>query len=185
LASLSGGPFGRIHLPWDTFNIPFLDQGREVARHTRCYERGQRIRQTEHQLDALRRRRRERASHLEKAFDALGEEAREFHLQLCSRPVKTAVHLRRLLNLVRLYGRQEVVAALRRANEYQTYDAAYVETILLQERRRRELPSPTKLRPQREEWIEENDFEEPDPADYDRFCQDEHEPDEEQEDHGL
>lgn len=171
----------------DASHVRILDQGREVARHARCYERGQLIRQTEHQLDALRRRRRERANHVEKAFDALGEEARAFHLQLCSRPVKTAVHLRRLLNLVRLYGRQEVVAAIRRANEYQTYDAAYVETILLQERRRRELPSPTKLRPQREEWIEENDFEEPDPADYDRFCQDEHEPDEheEPEDHGL
>ena len=64
------------------------------------------------------------------------------------------------------------LAAIARANEYQTYDAAYVETILLQERRRRELPSPTPLRPQREEWIEEIDFEEPDPAAYDRFCKD-------------
>lgn len=43
---------------------------------------------------------------------------------------------------MRLYGRQEVIAAITRAREYQTYDAAYVETILLQERRRRDLPSP-------------------------------------------
>jgi hypothetical protein len=82
------------------------------------------------------------------------------------------VHLRRLLNLVRLYGRQEVIAAIARANEYHTYDAAYVETILLQERRRRELPSPTELRPQRRELIEDIDFDEPDPAAYDRFCED-------------
>jgi hypothetical protein len=56
------------------------------------------------------------------------------------------------------------------ANQYQTYDAAYVETILLQERRRRELPSPTQVRPQRAELIEETDLEEPDPAIYDRLC---------------
>jgi hypothetical protein len=44
-----------------------------------------------------------------------------------------------------------------------------VETILLQERRRRELPSPTPLRPKRQELIDEIDFEDPDPALYDRF----------------
>ena len=90
--------------------------------------------------------------------------------QLCQRPVKTVVHLRRLLHLVRLYGRQEVLAAIAQALEYQTYDAAYVETLLLQERRRRELPSPTPLRPERQELIEEIELDEPDPGDYDRFC---------------
>ena len=100
----------------------------------------------------------------------MGEQARKFHLELRRRPLKTGVHLRRLLNLVRLYGRQEVLAALIRANEYETYDAAYVETILLQERRRRELPSPTQPRPKRQELIEEIDLEEPDPGAYDRLC---------------
>jgi transposase len=147
-----------------------LFQGAEVARHIRCYDRGQVICLSDHQLQALQKRRRLRARDIEKAFDALGEPARQFHLQLCRRPVKTAVHLRRLMNLVHLYGRAEVIAALTRANEYQTYDAAYVETILLQERRRRELPSPTLVRPQRAELIEETDLEEPDPAVYDRRC---------------
>lgn len=82
------------------------------------------------------------------------------------------MHLRRLLGLVRLYGRVEVLAAIAQALQYQTYDAAYVETILLQERRRRELPSPTPLLPQRPELIEEIDLEEPDPGAYDRFCGD-------------
>ena len=95
--------------------------------------------------------------------------AREFHLKLQSRPVKTAHHLRRLLNLVRLYGRDEVLAAIARAHQYQTYDAAYVETLLLQERRRQELPSPTPLRPKRQELIDEIDSEDPDPATYDRL----------------
>ena len=45
----------------------------------------------------------------------------------------------------------------------------YVETILLQERRRQELPSPIPLRPQRQELIDEIDFEDPDPAIYDRL----------------
>jgi hypothetical protein len=63
-----------------------------------------------------------------------------------------------------------VLQAIARAAQYQTYDAAYVESILLQERRRRELPSPTPLCPRRRELIDEIDLEEPDPAAYDRLC---------------
>lgn len=144
-------------------------EGREMARHQRSYGRGQLICQAEHQLQALQMRRRVRGRHLEEAFDALGETARQFHLKLRTRPVKTTHHLRRLLGLVRLYGRAEVLAAIARAHQYQTYDAAYVETLLRQERRRRELPSPTALRPRRQELIDEIDIEDPDPSLYDRF----------------
>ena len=110
-----------------------------------------------------------RTRDLEDTFDALGDEARQFHRELRRRPVKTAVHLRRVLNLLRLYGRDDVLAALVLANQYGTYDAAYVETLVLQERRRRELPSPTPLRLQRQELIDEIQLDEPDPAAYDRL----------------
>lgn len=150
--------------------VRVIYRGREIACHQRSYDRGQRISQSEHQLQALRLRRRERGHALEETFNALGETARTFHLKLRTCPVKTAHHIRRILNLVRLYGRADVLAAIARALEYQTYDAAYVETILLQERRRRELPSPTPLRPQRPELIEEIELDEPDPGLYDRYC---------------
>jgi hypothetical protein len=156
--------------------VRVFHQGREVACHARCYERGQRITQTEHHLAALQRRSRTRPRDVERDFDALGPEAREFHLQLCRRPLKTSVHLRRLLKLVRLYGRRDVLAAIALAHQHQAYDAAYVENLLLQERRRRGLPSPTPLCPQRPELLEETDFAEPDPGTYDALCQDPEEP---------
>lgn len=156
--------------------VRVLAQGRELACHVRCYQRGQRICQVEHQLAALQLRQRTRARDVERTFDALGPEAREFHLQLRRRPLKTTVHLRRLLNLVQLYGRADVLAAIALAHQYQTYDAAYVETLVLQERRRRELPSPSPLCPQRPELLEESDFEEPDPGIYDALCQDQDPP---------
>jgi hypothetical protein len=150
--------------------VRVLHEGREIACHRRSYDRRQLICQPDHQLQALRLRRTSRGRQLEDAFDALGEVAREFHLKLRTCPVKTTHHLRRLLNLVRVYGRSDVLAAIARAHQYQTYDAAYVETILLQDRRRRELPSPTPLRPKRQELIEEIELEDPDPAIYDRFA---------------
>jgi hypothetical protein len=147
-------------------------QGQEVACHDRCYDCRQLVRHPDHELQALEQRSRVRQHQLDQAFDALGAEARHFHLELCRRPVKTAVHLRRILHLVRLYGREPVVAALRQALQYQTCDAAYVETLLLQERRRRELPSPTQLLPRRKELLDDITLDEPDPAAYDRLWAD-------------
>ena len=149
--------------------VRILDQGQEVARHDRCYEKRQLRIHPDHKLAALKMRRRQ-ADQREEEFDSLGPEARELHLKLLAMPIKPTVHLRRLLALVRLYGRKEVLAAISQALPYQTYDAAYVETLLLQERRRRELPSPTPLQPKRRELIEEIHLEEPDPARYDRLC---------------
>ena len=147
--------------------VRILDQGQEVARHDRCYEKRQLLIHPDHKLAALKMRRRRQAGQREEEFDALGPEAREFHGKLLALPIKPMLHLQRLLGLVRLYGRQEVLAAISLALQYQTYDAAYVESLLLQERRRREIPSPTPLQPKRRELIEDIHLEEPDPARYD------------------
>jgi transposase len=146
-----------------------LYRGEAVACHVRCYEKGQVLVQDEHRRAALKARRRGQARPLEEEFDSLGPEARQFHLKLMEMPVKTTVHLRRLLALVRLYGARDVLAAIRQALAYQTCDAAYVESLVHQERRRRKLPSPTPLSPKRQELIEDIRLEEPDPGHYDRL----------------
>jgi transposase len=156
----------------NTTEVRIVHQGQEIAQHERCYEKGQLRIHPDHRLAALTMRRRRQTNQREEEFDALGPEAREFHRKLLTMPVKPTIHLRRLLGLVRLYGRKEVLAAIGQALQYHTYDAAYVETLLLQERRRRELPSPTPLRPKRRELIEDIHLEEPDPAHYDYLCGD-------------
>jgi hypothetical protein len=55
--------------------------------------------------------------------------------------------------------------------ELTTYDAAGVENLLLAERRRRQLPTPTLPTPKRRELIDDIELEPADPALYDRFCQ--------------
>jgi hypothetical protein len=148
-----------------------LYEGHEVARHFRCYDRHQLILQPAHRLEALALRQRAQPDGLAQEFNAWGPAAREFHLQLRQRPVKTTLHLRRLVELALVYGRTEVLAALARTVELKTYDAAYVENLLMAERRRRQLPSPTLPTPQRRELIEEIELDPADPGFYDRFCQ--------------
>jgi transposase len=152
--------------------LRLLHDGHVVAQHVRSYERGQLLVLPEHRLAALALRHRPRQRGLEQEFDSWGPEARAFHLELNRRPVKTGVHLRRLLNLAQVYGRTEVLAAISRAVELATYDAAYVENLLLAERRRRQLPTPTIPTPKRRELIDDIELEPADPALYDRFCHD-------------
>ena len=78
------------------------------------------------------------------------------------------------MELLRLYGRESVVSAIKTALQYQTIDAAYVETILHQERRKRSLPSPTVVQPKRKE-LTELELDPPDPSRYDRFTKDQDE----------
>jgi hypothetical protein len=154
--------------------LRLLHQGQVVAQHVRSYERGQLLVLPEHHLAALTLRQRPRAQALEQEFDAWGPEARAFHLQLNRRPVQTGVQLRRLLRLAQVYGRTEVLAAIARAVELATYDAAYVENLLLAERRRRQLPTPTLPTPRRRELIDDIELEPADPARYDRLCDQPH-----------
>jgi hypothetical protein len=153
----------------DDQTVGILHQGQVVAQHVRCYQRRQLIVLPDHRLSALSRNRHSQSSALEQAFDVLGPEARQFHLRLNSQPIRTSVHLRRLLGLARVYGSAEVLSAIARALELAVYDAAYVENLLLAERRRRQLPTPTLPTPQRRELIEDINLEPADPAYYDRF----------------
>jgi transposase len=150
--------------------IRILHEGRVLAEHVRCYQRGQVIVLPDHRAAALARGRRARSTALEQAFDALGPVARQFHLGLRRQPIRTGVHLRRLLGLAQLYGPTELLSAIAGALELAIYDAAAVENLLLAHRRRRQLPSPTLPTPRRRELIEEIDLEPADPGIYDRFC---------------
>ena len=163
----------------DTTHVRVFADGSLLTSHDRCYDRNQRLSLPDHRLAALKLRGRVRRHEIEDAFDALGEEARKFHLELRRQPVRTTAHLRRIINLVHLYGRQAVIDAMTQANHWRTFDAAYIETLVQQDRRRRELPSPTLVRPRRSELLEETDLEEPDPAVYDRLATPEEEPEHE------
>jgi len=158
----------------DATQLRIFYQGEQVAAHARCYGRRELIVDTQHQLEAFQMRRKVSASEIEKSFGAIGEEAREFYLQLTKLPVRTSVHLKRIMELLRLYGRESVVSAIKTALQYQTFDAAYVETLVHQDRRKRSLPSPTVVQPKRKE-LNDLELDAPDLSRYDRFTKDQDE----------
>jgi hypothetical protein len=144
--------------------------GHVVAQHVRSYQRGPLLVLPEHRREARTLRQRPRQQAPAQQFDAWGPQARAFHLRRNRRPIKSSVPVRRLLNLAQLYGRTAVLAAMARALELATYAAAGVEHLLLAERRRRQLPTPTLPTPQRRELSDDSEVDPADPALYDRFC---------------
>lgn len=186
-------PFARVRFESNRYSVPpdyvrksvilradeklvrVLHCGHEIARHHRSYEHKRVILDPEHQKAAVARRKRSRAKQMEIDFDTLGPEAREFRARLARSTLKTFVHIRRILGLARLYGKVEVLAALARAVQYETFDAAYVQNLIDQERRRRHVPSPLALFPKRRELVEDIELEEPDLERYDALIEDDQE----------
>jgi transposase len=155
----------------DKQSVRIHHQAERVASHIRCYAKRETICAKEHLAEALALRKVQRARDIHRSFNGLGPVAQDFYVGLCKRPVKPSVHLRRLAELIALYGSPSVLAAIAVANGYQTFDAAYVETILNQQRRKQSLPSPTMIQPQRAD-LTELELQLPDPAMYDRFIED-------------
>lgn len=180
-------PMARVHFDCNKYSVPpeaarkplilrvsetllrvFLG-AEEVARHVRSFEKGKLFVRDEHRKAALAMRKRTRARKIESEFDCLGSEAAEFRQELIKRPLKSVVHIRRILALSHVYGKTEVLDAISRALEFSAIDAAYVENILHQQRRKRNLPSPIPLCLARKELLEEVTVETPDPSEYDRL----------------
>jgi transposase len=153
----------------DDHLIRILDGGQEIARHGRSYERGKPVVADAHKEAALALRRRLTPPVLAARFDLLGPQAKLFRHGLLQEPVKPMVHLRKILQFVALYGRTQVLAALDTALAQRTFDAAYVENLIHQQRRRRHLPSPLPLNPVRKDLLEIFDEQPHDLAAYDRF----------------
>jgi len=150
----------------DTLRV--LHKGVEVAKHVRSFDKRTTISDPQHKLDALLMRGKQRASELEANFASLGSEAQAFQIALSKLPVRASVHLKRIVQLVDLYGRESVLKALGEALQFKTIDAAYVESLVVQARRKCSLPSPTLVQPKRKELIQ-LELELPDPGRYDRF----------------
>jgi transposase len=148
--------------------IRIMHKGVEIAVHARSYDKRVTVSNSQHKLDALLMRGKQRASDVAMNFAALGPEAQAFQLALSKLPVRASVHLKRILQLVDLYGRESVLKALGEALQYNTVDAAYVEVLVVQARRKASLPSPTQVQPKRKDLIQ-LELELPDPGRYDRF----------------
>ena len=137
-----------------------------IARHARSMDRHQDIEDPEHAHQLVVQRKSAREQRLLVQFLALSPRAQAYREGLQAKRVNARVHLRKILALAEIYGKEAVVRAIDDGLELQAFSAEYIANIL--DARRRLAPEPAALLLTRRADLLELELPEPDLSIYDR-----------------
>jgi hypothetical protein len=105
-----------------------------LAKHPRSYEKHRVFEKPEHRQAILRHKQQARPHKQREFFVAMDPIAEKFVAGLTRSGARVAYHVARLMQMVDIYGKTEVLSALARACEYEAYHFEYVENIIQQAR---------------------------------------------------
>ena len=137
-----------------------------VARHVRSMDRHKDVDDPEHERQLLVQRKSAREQRLVVQFLAISPRAQAYREGLEAKRVNARVHLRKILALVELHGKQAVARALDDGLELQAFSAGYIAHILSARRRIGEAPAALQLT--RRVDLLDMELPEPDLSIYDR-----------------
>jgi transposase len=146
--------------------VCIYDGDQLVARHIRSMDRHQHIEDPDHERQLLAQRTSAREQRLVVNFLALSPRAQAYREGLEAKRVNARVHLRKILALAELHGKEAVARALDDGLELQAFSAEYIANIL--GARRRIGPEPAALSLTRRADLLELELPEPDLSIYDR-----------------
>ena len=146
--------------------VCIYDGDQLIARHPRSMDRHKDIEDPDHEKQLLAQRKTAREQRLMVQFLALSPRAQGYLEGLEAKRVNARVHLRKILALAELYGKEAVVRALDDGLELHAFSAEYIANILAA--RRRIGPEPAALQLTRRADLLELEIPEPDLSIYDR-----------------
>jgi hypothetical protein len=144
-------------------------EGKPIAFHHRCYDRGSVIEDPKHYEGLLASKKKAFVHHLERRFLELGEVTKAYRDGLFEMEIYPHRHFHEILELVAAYSKEEVVEAMTHALSCKAFGAPYIRNILLQKRAAQGLKEILPITiPQKPAW---NDLftEEPDLSIYDKL----------------
>jgi len=156
----------RLRLKAYADRVCIYDGEQLIARHARSMDRHQHIEDPDHERQLLAQRKTAREQRLLVNFLALSPRAQAYLEGLEAKRVNARVHLRKILALAELYGKEALVRALDDGLELHAFSAEYVANILAA--RRRIGPEPAALQLTRRADLLELEIPEPDLSIYDR-----------------
>jgi transposase len=135
-----------------------------IARHTRSYDRHQDFENPDHPRALLAQRRSAREQHLLMRFLSLSPQAEAYYQQLGQRRMNPRHHIRQIVALSEIHGRENIARAIADAFEFGAFSSEYIANIL--EQRARLMPEPGALHLTRREDLLDIEMPEPDLAIY-------------------
>lgn len=146
--------------------VCIYDGDQLIVRHPRSMDRHQDIEDPDHAQQLLVQRKSAREQRLLVHFLALSPRAQAYREGLEAKRVNARVHLRKILALAELHGKEAVARALDDGLELQAFSAEYIANILAA--RRRIGPEPAALQLTRRADLLDLELPEPDLSIYDR-----------------
>jgi len=143
--------------------ISVYDGTRILTSHGRCYEKYCVIENPRHYDGLLAQRKKARHAKLVESFLNLSEDCRDYLKGLVAAEIHLPGHLEKIQKMVHVYGKSDVVEAIRHASKFNAFGAAYIQNIILQQRAARNLrvPQPITLS-KKPQWtkvaVEETDL---------------------------
>jgi transposase len=131
-----------------------------IAQHRRSYDRNQDFEHPDHPRALLVQRRAAKEQRLLMRFLTLSPKAEAYYQQLQERRMNPRHHIRQIVALSEIYGREKIARALEDAFTFQAFSCDYIANIL--EQRERIMPEPGALHLTRRQDLLELDMPEPD-----------------------
>ena len=156
----------RLTLKAHADRVCIYERDQLVARHARSMDRHQDIEDPEHARQLVVQRKSAREQRLLVQFLALSPRAQAYREGLEAKRVNARMHLRKILALAEIHGKEAVARAMDDGLELQAFSAEYIANILAA--RRRIGPEPGALQLTRRCDLLELELPEPDLSVYDR-----------------
>jgi hypothetical protein len=137
-----------------------------LARHHRCFDRNQDIEDPDHPRVLVAQRQRAREQQLMVNFLALSPRAQIYYQGLEAKRGNPRAHMRKILALAQIHGRDALVRAIDDGIELQAFSCEYIANIL--DARRRVQPEPAPLQLTRRQDLLDLQIPDPDLSIYDR-----------------
>jgi transposase len=144
-------------------------QDKLIARHVRSYERRKDFELPDHPKALMAQRKKARDQKIFMRFLALHPDADDYYRQLQQRRMNPVHHIRQIVALSEIYGKEPVARAIQDAFSFQAFSCEYIANLL--EQRSRKLPEPGALHLTRRQDLLELDVDQPDISIYNRFHQ--------------
>ena len=119
------------------------DQEKLIARHMRSFDRRKDFEHPDHPRPLLVQRQKARHQKIFMSFLNLSDKSQEYYRQLEQRRMNPAHHVRKIVALSEIYGKQQVAQAMEDAFVFHAFSSEYIANLL--EQRCRKLPEPGAL----------------------------------------
>ena len=142
-------------------------QNKLVARHVRCYDRRKDFELPDHPKALMAQRKRAQDQIIFRNFLALHPRSDDYYRQLEQRRMNPLHHIRQIVALSDIYGKDPVARAIEDAFTFRAFSCEYIANLL--EQRNRKLAEPGPLHLTRRQDLLDLDLDEPNMDIYNRF----------------